>query len=157
LAAGSRCRAAAPRNFRADADTKCQGLGQTGIKLRGWLGNPGGSSPEIVMATTNGETVLTVPDSRFFNVVDPNKYALLVQRIESNNARFGIGASAGRINANHCILLSAEATNAGLVDLERNTEDRISHIDGADLRASAAGEGVSAFSSVLGVAVVSQH
>ena len=52
---------------------------------------------------------------------------LLVERVERQDARFGVGANAGRVDANHCIFLSAETANAGLVDRERNRLDRVAN------------------------------
>ena len=53
------------------------------------------------------------------------KRVLLVERVESQDARFGVGASAGWVDANHCIFLSAESADAGLVDRKRNGLDRV--------------------------------
>ena len=36
-----------------------------------------------------------------------------------------LGANAGWVDANHCIFLSAEAADAGLVDRKRNCLDRV--------------------------------
>ena len=52
---------------------------------------------------------------------------LLVERVEGQDARFGVGASAGWVDANHCIFLSAEGTDASLVDRERNGKRPCNH------------------------------
>lgn len=50
--------------------------------------------------------------------------ALLVQRVKGQDARFGVGANAQRVDANHRVLLGAKAADPGLVDCVRNRPDR---------------------------------
>ena len=50
------------------------------------------------------------------------------------------GANASRVDANHRIFLSAEATDPGLVDRKRNRLDGITHVHAAGHCAGACGE-----------------
>ena len=85
--------------------------------------------------------------------VSPDE-TLLVERVEGQDARFGVGASARRVDTNHCIFLSAEAANAGLVDRKRNGNDRIAYVDATHNRARASGERISALTAGCRVTVV---
>src|SRR5580765_4468441 len=82
---------------------------------------------------------------------------LLIERVEGQNARFGVGASASWVDANHCIFLSAEGADAGLVDRKRSGEDCVASEDATHRRASTGGERVSALTAARRVAVVREH
>src|SRR5580658_406926 len=82
---------------------------------------------------------------------------LLVERVEGHNARFGNRADAGRVDANHCIFLSAETANTSLVDGVRNALHGVASIHTGDDRARARGELIAALTTVSGVAVVGQN
>src|SRR5665811_2453441 len=82
---------------------------------------------------------------------------LLVERVEGQDARFGVGAHAGRVDANHCIFLSAESANARLVNRERNRLRRITYVDATHNRAGTRGERVAALAAARRVTVVGEH
>src|SRR6476660_9744567 len=54
---------------------------------------------------------------------------LLVKRVEGADTRFGVRANTRRVDANHCIFLSAEATNASLVDRDRHRVHGVADVD----------------------------
>jgi hypothetical protein len=65
---------------------------------------------------------------------------LLVERVKRQDARFSGGANASRVDANHCILLSAETTNTGLVDCDRDRLYGVTDIDCTGLCSTTGGE-----------------
>ena len=77
---------------------------------------------------------------------------LLVERVEDQDACFGVGASAGWVDANHCIFLSAEGADAGLVDRKRRGLDRVANEDATHRRASTGRERVAALAAASWVA-----
>src|ERR1035438_1508725 len=84
------------------------------------------------------------------------KRSLLIERIEYEDARFSRGANARWVDANHCIFLSAEAADTGLVDRVRNRLHRVSHVHAADHSASARGELIATLTAASGVTVVGE-
>src|SRR5215475_10336636 len=82
---------------------------------------------------------------------------LLVERVEGQDARFGVGADASRVDANHCIFLSAEGANTGLVDRDRNRDNCVTNVNATSNRASTSREQVAALSAAGRVAVVRQN
>src|SRR5450432_3353675 len=73
--------------------------------------------------------------------------SLLVERVESQSARFGVGANARWVDANHCIFLSAEAANAGLVDRKRHRHSDVAYVDAGDCSARTSRELVTALTA----------
>ena len=51
--------------------------------------------------------------------------ALLIERAEGQDARFRVGASAGRVDTNHSIFFRAERADTGRVDGERGRKNRV--------------------------------
>src|SRR5580765_3685869 len=90
-----------------------------------------------------------VPSPRYFA-----KLQLLVERVESQDARFGVGALSSRVHANHCLFLSAEAANTGLVDGDRRRLDGVANVDATSHRACTGREHVAALSAAARVTVV---
>src|SRR5215831_3392014 len=82
--------------------------------------------------------------------------ALLVERVEAEDGRFGVGASACRIDTNHCIFLSAETANTGLVDGQRTCLNAVANQDGAGKGSRSGVERVSALSAARRIAIVGQ-
>src|SRR5579859_426340 len=87
----------------------------------------------------------------------PNRPELLVERVESKDARFVVGANAQWIDANDSIFFRAESTNTGLVDVHRLSLDRVSNRKTVGHCARASVEGVTALAAARRVAVVGQH
>src|ERR1035437_8918472 len=85
------------------------------------------------------------------------KRALLVKRVEGEDGRFRVRASAQGVDANHCIFLGAEAANAGLVDRKRDRLDPIAYKDTGYGGAGGGGERISTLAAGGRVTVVGEH
>src|SRR5579862_6026816 len=96
--------------------------------------------------------IIKQPDAAFWRAIS----LLLVQRVESANARFGVGARTGRVDANHCIFLGAERADTSLVDRERYRKNRVADVEGAHHRSSTSRELVTGLAAASRVAVVGQ-
>src|SRR5258708_39329583 len=84
-------------------------------------------------------------------------WVLLIQRIESLDTRFRIGANAHGVDANDRIFFRAEPTNARLIDRERHAYDCVAHVDASRHGTGACAERVAALAAARGVTVVGEH
>lgn len=94
-----------------------------------------GSEPEFAaLGSVYAEAFATYPLARALTG------ALLIQRIEALDARFGVRTSSCRVDANDCIFLSAEAADPGLVDRKRNRLHGVADVRAAGYSAGAGRE-----------------
>ena len=70
----------------------------------------------------------------------PTLTKLLVERVEGQDARFGVGARTGWVDANHTVFLSAERANTSLVDGDRNCQGDVSNVDATSNRSGTSRE-----------------
>src|SRR5215467_10524087 len=82
---------------------------------------------------------------------------LLVERVEGQDARFGVRALSGCVDTNNRVFLSAEATNTGLVDRDRRSLNHVANVDAVHCGSGTSHEHVARLSAASRVAVVRQH
>src|SRR5579872_305574 len=87
----------------------------------------------------------------------PTLTKLLVERVEGQDARFGIGARTGWVDANHTVFLSAEGADTSLVDRQRNCQSDVSNVDATSDRARTSRELIARLSTAGRVTVVGQN
>src|SRR5215475_11468617 len=85
------------------------------------------------------------------------RIVLLVQRIERQDARFGVRALSGGVDTNDGVFFSAEAADTGLVDRDRGCLNGIANVDVVHRGSRTGREHVAGLSTASGVAVVRQH
>ena len=82
---------------------------------------------------------------------------LLVERVERQDARFGVRALTSWVDANHTVFLSAESTDTSGVDRQRSRRSRVTDIDATSSRSSSGNKRVTALTTASRVTVVGQN
>ena len=81
---------------------------------------------------------------------------LLVERVERQDARFGVAARTSRVDANDRIFLSAERADTSLVDRDRHSQGSVSNVQASRYRTGTRSKQVAALAAASRVAVVRQ-